>query len=318
MSQYSQIETTTLSVLRKRLRRLLPLFSWFTRRCWQLSPLPGTTFFENSIIWKVLWAVTRFVGAIPATEPHTVLCNLGNGIRMALELDRLTDCLVLSFGPGEHDVIATVTEFCESSAVVLDVGANIGSVAIPAAKYLTRGRVIAFEPNPPILNSFKRNVSLSRICNLDIIPMALSNWTGPSHLVLGQEGNPGSCFLDEAQKNWPTVNVQPLDEAVADLERVDLIKIDVEGSETAVIDGAAQVISRFRPVMILEINRTQLKRSGSSSQELLEKLERLSYDCYVRVHKRLRVVSRADLNNGFTFNVIAIPKERTAQGIRGF
>jgi hypothetical protein len=122
--------------------------------------------------------------------------------------------------------------------------------------------------------------------------------------------------LDQSQEDWPAVQVQPLDEAIQHLNRVDLVKIDVEGSETRVIDGATQVISRFRPVLILEVNRTQLQKLGSSDQELLGRLTGLGYICHVRQHKRLREISPADLNNDVTFNVIAVPKNRALQSIR--
>jgi hypothetical protein len=79
------------------------------------------------------------------------------------------------------------------------------------------------------------------------------------------------------------VGITTLDEIAKThgLERIDLVKIDVEGSETAVLQGAQEALRKFRPVLVAEAQDASLRKQGSSVSELLELLRALDYDVKV-------------------------------------
>jgi FkbM family methyltransferase len=233
--------------------------------------------------------------------------DVGGGTRMELDLSRLTDCLVLCFGAGERDVIATLCEFCDVTSVALDVGANIGSVAIPAARYLKRGRVIAVEPSREMTRCLHKNALLSGVSNLEILQVAIGRSSGVASLTILHPGNPGSAYLDcLGEPGDAAVKVVTLSEAVPNLKRLDFVKLDVEGAEIAAIEGGADLLQRFRPVVVAEVNRKQLRLFGHSSEELIRLLRKLGYRCVIRENGTLRDLCEEDLDTDLAFNVIAI------------
>jgi FkbM family methyltransferase len=116
--------------------------------------------------------------------------------------------------------------------------------------------VAAIEPHPTSVQVLNENLGLNGIKNVRVLPLAC--WSGRAalrsvdssllalHAVAAQEGQDGG------------VRGLPLDEIVEELAvgRVDWIKIDVEGAELAVLEGARETIERFRPNLFVEIHQT--------------------------------------------------------------
>ena len=98
-----------------------------------------------------------------------------------------------------------------------------------------------------------------------------------------------------------------LSEALTHVDRLDFVKLDVEGAEIAVLEGAEHLIKRFRPILVVEVNRRQLLRYGHESAHLIQFLDRLGYGCYVRERGMLRPLGGIDLDTDLAFNVIAMP-----------
>jgi hypothetical protein len=80
-----------------------------------------------------------------------------------------------------------------------------------------------------------------------------------------------------------TVSLETIDEIVArsKITRLDLIKLDVEGSEVDALDGAKQSISHFRPMILLEAEDARLASQGRTKQDLLRALDELGYELWV-------------------------------------
>jgi FkbM family methyltransferase len=145
--------------------------------------------------------------------------------------------------------------------VFLDVGANQGELTLIAARQARRGRVIAFEPVPRWFAMLEENVRRNGWSHVTVVNRALSDREAEVEMYTSEEGrtNEGlSSLRSTGDRNVPvaTVSTLPLDAFVEreGLSRVDLIKIDVEGAERAVIDGASRTLERFRPNLILEWN----------------------------------------------------------------
>jgi FkbM family methyltransferase len=143
----------------------------------------------------------------------------------------------------------------KNGEVVLDVGANVGKYSFPAAKAVgTGGLVVAFEPHPinyhVLVEGFKRN----GLPNFVAFNVALSNFDGFAQMFLGINSGTHSLMVNH-RKGVVKVAVKQLDTVVSEmgLKRVDWIKVDVEGSELEVLQGADNMISRFNPQMILEV-----------------------------------------------------------------
>jgi FkbM family methyltransferase len=145
--------------------------------------------------------------------------------------------------------------------VILDVGANIGLSALAFAPLVPKGRIIAVEPAPRTAAALARTVELNRLGNLVTCEaLALSDVPGEA-LFHDAEHSAGAHLMDPATlaaESLPTVRVPvtTLDGLVErlGLARLDFVKIDVEGFETEVLDGAARSFERFRPIVFAEFN----------------------------------------------------------------
>jgi FkbM family methyltransferase len=145
----------------------------------------------------------------------------------------------------------------EDGAVVLDCGANIGAFAVFAARLAADVRVLAFEPEPKTFVVLKRNVELNQLSDrVECLPFGLSNKAEVKTLLLNPDCFTTHHFADVtgvAVGTSQSVSLQiqcvTIDEIMAQrkIARCDLIKMDVEGSEGAALNGAVETIRRFRP-----------------------------------------------------------------------
>ncbi len=209
-----------------------------------------------------------------------------NGIFYELELDQGLDFSVyLQIGFQKH--VLTALPIAPHS-VILDVGANIGSMTLPFAKAAIHGKVHSFEPTDELFRRLQINVKL----NPDLAPRIHLN-----RLRISNQNRSKQDF--QIYSRWPlyprpqekhpihwgmkTVATQvetwTLDEYVnrKQLDRVDLIKIDVDGTEYAVLCGAMQTLARFSPVVIFEVGQYLLEEHQISFGNYLTFFSDLNY-----------------------------------------
>lgn len=173
--------------------------------------------------------------------------------------------------PGTHDLdLLSPTHEPLTSAwfqvkkgdVVVDAGAHIGRYALMAAKHASQ--VIAIEPDPSNFSLLEANVKLNGFSNVQTFPLALSNRRGPRLLYLGDRPSTGTSSLEPewgrpissgTQGTWQ-VECDTLDRIVDSLglKVIDWLKIDVEGHEVFVLEGAQSTLTNVRHV-ILEVAR---------------------------------------------------------------
>jgi len=173
------------------------------------------------------------------------------------------------FCRGELELFA---HFISPGAIVLDIGANIGAHTIPLAQLVGPGGVVvAFEPQPTLHKILCANLVLNSIPNVLTYAMALGDCEGDCRfpvLDYSQPGNFGGIGADMVEEG-ETVPLCMLDGF--QLERVDFIKLDVEGFEAKVLEGAANTIERCRPIMYIENDRAE------KSAELIQRLFDMGY-----------------------------------------
>jgi FkbM family methyltransferase len=152
----------------------------------------------------------------------------------------------------------------------LDIGAGRGVYSYFLSKLCPK--VMAFEPNPKILRTLYKTVN----SNVSVEPVALSNESGTAQLrvpkTAGGFSNQGASLSEvKVAENFGVVSVETkkLDDYV--LDGVGFIKIDVEGHESAVLDGARETLSRNRPIMLIEIEESHTKRPIKDAVAAVEK-----------------------------------------------
>jgi FkbM family methyltransferase len=153
-------------------------------------------------------------------------------------------------------------------SVVLDIGANVGYYSLAAAPLVgSGGRVYAFEPVAQQFGRLKENVLRNGIPHVLPYQLALSEKSGQAVMHLDDEFNTGSASLRPAGLSnvWDEiVACTTLDDFAEShaLDRLDVIKIDVEGYESAVLMGGHKVLERFHPVLLVEVKDALQRLAG--------------------------------------------------------
>lgn len=174
-------------------------------------------------------------------------------------------------GRLDHDwyFLKHIGEYIKEGDVVLDVGAYIGDHTIYYAnKVGLTGRVHAFEPNPRAYECLKYN--MNKYSNTTLYEVALSDREGEVKVIEPCE-NIGMAYVEEGE------GVKTMIADNLNLDIVHLIKIDVEGHEIDVLNGCKNIIDKFSPILIIEINKHTLNRFNISKQDLFDKISELGY-----------------------------------------
>jgi len=198
-----------------------------------------------------------------------------------------------NFEPVESAVICSLVR---PHMTVLDIGANIGAHTVHMAKLVgTQGHVLAFEVNPSICVELKQNIQLNKFGNVEVVEVALSNVDGVATFhfpAVGKEAF-GSLHANSRYKTSreATVTTAQLDTVLAQkaITQVDFIKMDVEGAELMVLQGAINLLkSANRPPILYEAISSNTTPFGYQPSELEDFLSNLGYvvqqldrECYL-------------------------------------
>jgi FkbM family methyltransferase len=165
----------------------------------------------------------------------------------------------------DDDVLSLLGKIVPTDIVAVDVGANIGLHALAMSHLAPDGRIHTFEASPDTSRHLQENVRANGASNVVVHAKAVSSEPGELTLFSNDEFAAGSTVIDQATdlareymseegRNIVRVPAVTLDAFVAEqgLERLDLIKIDVEGYDIDVIRGAKNTIATLRPTVITE------------------------------------------------------------------
>lgn len=175
------------------------------------------------------------------------------------------------FGTYEPEVRDVFRAVLPAGGVAVDVGANVGWHTVLMGSLVgSGGRVLAAEPNPSVRARLEDNVRLNRFRHVEVLPYAIADaegaleffgpdacdpWSGNGYVAQGAPiGRPDTIRVEARRVDTLL--------AATGVKRLDLIKIDVEGFEWRVLQGAEQSIAQFRPHIVFEYNADYAARGG--------------------------------------------------------
>lgn len=176
-------------------------------------------------------------------------------------------------------------EACRDKACVLDVGAHIGLVALPMSRAVAdAGRVFAFEPATANLEFLRAHLALNRIANVTVVNALVGG--GEKALVEFFEQSRAAGQNSVVVKKNSNAYRQTLRRQITldgfcgenDLAP-DVVKIDVEGGEIGVLEGARKTLAKHRPEIFLSVHPAELGLIGHSPDALARLIAELGYDC---------------------------------------
>lgn len=161
--------------------------------------------------------------------------------------------------------------------VVLDIGANRGwFTLLSAALTGARGRVLAFEPDDRPRRQMERSLAANPelVDRVTIRPVALAEAPGEAEFQVEPQSALSHLAPPGAAAGGRTVVVSTVDAEVAGagVDRVDLVKVDVEGGEVRVLRGARSTLLRHRPVLLVEAESEYLARFGHRTGDIVREL----------------------------------------------
>jgi FkbM family methyltransferase len=185
-----------------------------------------------------------------------------------------------------RELIPLFRRIVPADAIIFDVGAHAGQFTKLFARLAPQGFVFAVEPQSYARTILRLAIFLNRLSNVAILPLGLGDKAGVALLALpvkrsGSYGFGLAHIGEEHERKFEAeaVALATIDElaAVLRLDRLDLIKADIEGFELRLLKGARQTLLRLRPALYLEMNAAHLARAGDTLEEAWEFLSELGY-----------------------------------------
>ena len=252
------------------------------------------------------------------------------GNRFLLHPYYLLDRQIIAFGAYDYPLHAFIEQRIFGGMVCLDIGANIGAVSLHLASRVgLSGLVYCFEPLPHLYKRLIQNALRHDFAPaIDARQVAVSDQDGETILSSRPQDHPNQgmgsivnqdCCL-KIRVPVLTVTLDTFVESVG-LKKIDFIKLDVQGAEPLVLEGAKRTLNAHQPDMLLEVSAWDLRAGGKSPPALLSRLEELGYECFMltrsgRVGKSVRsaeVRAEFSCNNLYCRCIKASPPAATPQ-----
>jgi FkbM family methyltransferase len=206
-----------------------------------------------------------------------------DGVLMNLNLhDYMDHALFFDFNDQSRE---SLFESAAGAETIVDVGANNGYTALRLASLDGVNSVIAFEPDATNFEKARRNIALNKVTEkIELLGIGLGPGDLELNLQIGIEGNSGTMKVAASTEGGATasrVKVRKLDDVLAEsgITRVDFIKIDVEGYELEVLNGAVETLRSSRPRLFIEVDDANLSEQSSSARQLIGFLIGHGYSC---------------------------------------
>lgn len=195
---------------------------------------------------------------------------------------------------GELDT-KIVREQIKEGDIVVDVGANIGYYTLIFAQLVGKsGKVIAFEPEPKNFEILKKNIAINNYDNVIVEQKIVSEKCGSMKLYVSDSDIVGHRIQQMGDlEHFVEVESVTLDDYMKKLnldEKVNFIKIDVEGAEPNVLEGSKEILEKNDHLKIFtEFNREVVKNYGTDPKKMIDLLYEKGFEIYLPNYKENKI-----------------------------
>jgi FkbM family methyltransferase len=210
-----------------------------------------------------------------------------DGVKYSLNVNSELEWQILAYGGFDFPLLDLLKSVLPAGSVFIDIGANIGCISLPLAKHIgSNGKVLSFEADPVVFDKLSENHALNLFPQFSGFNQALGSSEGTlTFHRASSTGSFGDAIGSLYASNWHSggstfeVGVKTLDSFFETqlIHRVDVIKIDVEGTEIDVLQGALSTIEKYRPILCLEVCEHTYTAAGWTPQDLFQMLSPYGY-----------------------------------------
>ncbi len=261
----------------------------------------------------------RFANLRQPTRVHWV-----DGLTFAIQPnDQLSRAVYVS-GTYEPNTLCVIRGLLEPGGVFFDVGANAGIISLAAAAWVgASGRVFSFEASQREFTRLTETVAINGLSHVFAVRAAVADREGRADLRVAEAACSGLNTLGERfaydveTDRIESVETITLDRFVSEraIDRVDVMKIDVEGAEGAVLTGSRELLAEHRPALVIEVFSASLAANGWNRSALERLLRDARYGFYSIDEGSAGLVHLATLEGADEQNVVALPLERADAAI---
>ncbi len=217
--------------------------------------------------------------------PDKVVHRMQSGFQLELDLkDRMQAAMYLR-RCHEPETEAIFKKLAPKAQVFFDVGANIGYFSFLTKQLSPQCQVYSFEPLPQNIEAYKKNSALNSFQNMTLNEMCVADREGETEFLIPPPEESGwgrmahrDLFSGQKIKR----SVITLDHFCQEkkIERLDFMKIDVEGYEHKVLQGAVNILHTLKPNICIELNEPCLLDTGTSGVEIFRMLKDYGYQMH--------------------------------------
>ena len=247
--------------------------------------------------------------------------NWHRGLRLNLYMGNDLSRQLFIGGCSEPNAFFFLNQILGQGMVFIDVGANDGLFSLFASQRVgDEGMVWAFEPSDREFTRLEQNLTLNQLRNVRPFRIALADHSGDGNLAIAGFEHEGQNTLGDFVHRrvelirTERVSLRALDDLVGqeNLLKVDVIKLDVEGAEQRVLEGARGVLSRFRPIVLFEALDPALQKQGGSVEKLIDIFRSLQYRLFT--FSPITGLLTPASSDSLADNMIAMPAEHPIEG----
>jgi FkbM family methyltransferase len=229
--------------------------------------------FTKRLLWRLHWGTTNKPYVIPFTTDLKIsIPKTGSG------------SLIYYQGYSELETASFMMRFLKPGMTLVDVGAHIGEYTLIAAQIVGKlGQVHGFEPMPGLFPIVSANVQMNNFANVSLNKMAVTNYTGEIEFEVFDDPSTSSIrkLVSSGKEKLIKVATTSLDEYWSQKNtKIDLIKVDVEGAEKMVFEGAEKLMglpSTAAPVWLFEYSPHAYSSFGYRASDLFDLLHKHGY-----------------------------------------
>jgi len=230
--------------------------------------------------------------------------SLGDGLHLCYDSqDHIIGGQIAATGlyePFEETLLLSALNQGDS---VIDIGANIGVYTLQMAQKVGKyGKVYAIEPEPHNIKILERNIAENKFSQVEVLPFALSNKQSRTKLYLSYDNFGDHRIYDgDYVRKRKTISVvaKTLDSLLyKKTGNISVMKIDTQGYEPFVIEGAQKILQREKPILFMEYWPFGYRKSGADKEKMLHFLSSLYSEVYY-------IDGEKKLLNPFSQNVLS-------------